>query len=77
MEKSVKVYQIQRQHGRELASASVNGNNVSYTYDSDGMRVSKTVNGTTSNYLYDNGQLAYEKRGTKDIFYYYNANGQT
>lgn len=63
-------------NGRELASAAVKGNNISYSYDADGLRTKKIVNGVASTYLYDGGQLAYEKRGDKDIFYFYNADGQ-
>jgi len=65
------------QNGRELASATIGGKKSTYTYDSDGLRVSKTAaNGVTTKYLYDGGQLVYEQRGDDDIFYFYNADGQ-
>ncbi len=63
-------------NGRELASSTIGGKTVNYTYGSNGLRVSKTANGVTTNYLYDGDQLVYEQRGDKDIFYYYNADGQ-
>lgn len=47
---------------------SKNGTNISYTYDSDGLRTSKTVNGVKHNYYYVDGQLRYERNG--DSFAY-------
>lgn len=63
------------QNGRQLASYSKDGTSVSYTYDSDSLRTSKTVNGVKHEYLYVGGQLAYEKRGDAHLYYYYDSNG--
>lgn len=35
------------QHGRQLASMSKTGSSITYGYNADGKRISKTVNGTT------------------------------
>ncbi len=64
------------QNGRELASATIGGKKSTYTYDSNGLRVSKTTGGVTTKYLYNGDQLVYERRGSNDIFYFYNADGQ-
>lgn len=61
--------------GRSLKSYSKSGTSISYTYDADGLRGSKTVNGTKSTYHYVSGQLLYERRGTTDIYYYYDSYG--
>lgn len=61
--------------GRELKSLSNSNNNISYTYDADGLRATKTVNGVKSTYEYVGGQLVYEKRGNMDIYYLYDTLG--
>ena len=61
--------------GRELKSLSNANNNISYTYDADGVRATKTVNGVKSTYEYVGGQLVYEKRGNMDIYYWYDSYG--
>ena len=45
------------QHGRQLYEMSKSGTSVTYGYDSDGKRITKTVNGTTYNYHYLDNQL--------------------
>ena len=45
------------QHGRQLAGMSKAGTDISYRYDSDGKRITKTVNGTAYNYHYLGDQL--------------------
>ena len=45
------------QHGRQLAGMSKARTDISYGYDSDGKRITKTVNGTTYNYHYLGDQL--------------------
>ena len=45
--------------GRRLASITKGTNSYSYSYDSSGVRISKTVNGTTYSCIYDNGLLIY------------------
>ncbi|MGN0448037.1 MAG: RHS repeat-associated core domain-containing protein, partial [Acutalibacteraceae bacterium] len=63
--------------GRQMMTYSKNGTNISYTYDSDGLRTSKTVNGVKHNYYYVDGQLRYEKNGDSyEIYYTYDADGR-
>ena len=63
------------QNGRELTSASKSGTSISYTYDGDGIRTSKTVGGVTYNYIYASGKLmrqTWTESGTAhvmDFFY--------
>ena len=63
--------------GRQMMSYSKNGTNISYTYDADGLRTSKTVNGVKHNYYYVDGQLRYERNGDNyEIYYTYDADGR-
>ncbi|MBE6747808.1 MAG: DNRLRE domain-containing protein [Ruminococcaceae bacterium] len=66
-------------NGRELTSYSgtVDGKatNVTYTYDSDGLRTTKDNNGEKSTYYYVGGQLRYETRGNLKFYYFYDASG--
>ena len=45
------------QHGRQLSGMSRSGTDITYSYDADGLRISKTVNGTTYHYYYLDSQL--------------------
>ena len=45
------------QHGRQLSGMSRSGTGITYSYDADGLRISKTVNGTTYHYYYLDSQL--------------------
>ena len=63
--------------GRYLTSYVKGNTAVSYTYDSDGLRTSKTVNGVKHNYYYVDGQLRYERNGDNyEIYYTYDADGR-
>ena len=62
-------------NGRQLATLQSGENSVSYNYNSDGVRISKTVNGEKCTYEYINGMLLYETRGEKYFHYYYDSNG--
>ena len=62
-------------NGRELKSIAGNGLTASYTYDENGLRVTKTVNGTKTCYEYVGGKLLYEKKGTTELHYFYDING--
>ena len=44
-------------NGRSLATASDGTNSLSFAYDANGLRTSKTVNGTTYRYYYASGKL--------------------
>lgn len=63
------------QNGRQLATLKKDGSTISYSYDADGYRVSKTVNGTKYTYQYVNGKLVHETRGQQSFNYYYDASG--
>ena len=49
--------------GRELSSASVDGKNITFTYDVDGIRDSKTINGVKHEYITLDGLIYQEKWG--------------
>ena len=57
--------------GRRLASITKGTNSYSYSYDSSGVRISKTVNGTTYSYIYDNGQLIYADTPLGGMTFFY------
>ena len=63
------------EQGRQLATASDGTNSISYTYDADGLRTSKTVNGTKHTYYYAGGKLLRETYGDTVLDFFYDANG--
>ena len=62
--------------GRQLASATVDGKQVSYTYDMSGVRTSKTVNGTTYNYTTLSGKVMRQTWGNKSLEFVYDDGNQ-
>ena len=60
------------QRARLLTSVN---DNISYSYDSDGNRKTKTVNGTETEYYYLNGTLRAQKTGNTYILFMYDENG--
>ena len=62
-------------NGRQLSTLQTDENSISYSYDSDSVRISKTVNGVKYTYAYLNGMLMYETRGEAKFYYSYDANG--
>ena len=64
-------YAFTWQYGRRLSSISHNGDSISYTYDPDGIRTSKTVNGTTTKYHVMNGTLLGQTKGSDTIVFLY------
>ena len=62
--------------GRQLASATVDGKQVSYTYDMSGVRTSKTVNGTTYNYMTLSGKVMRQQWGNKSLEFIYDDGNQ-
>lgn len=57
--------------GRQLVTAEKDGTTLSYTYDSEGIRTSKTVGSTTTKYLLNGTQiLAQATNGTTLSFFY-------
>ena len=63
------------EQGRQLATASNGTDTVSYTYDADGLRTSKTVNGTVHTYYYAGSKLLRETYGTNTLDFFYDASG--
>ena len=66
---------IRAPHYRQLASMSKPGSTLTFTYDADGNRITKTVNGTTTTYTYVDGRVTHETNGTDTIHYRYDTNG--
>ena len=63
-------------NGRRLESINLNDTEVlSYSYNIDGQRVSKTYEGVTTEYFYNGSILAGEKTGNNVIIYMYDNNG--
>ena len=63
------------QHGRQLASMSKSGSSITYGYNADGKRISKTVNGTTYNYAYLGDQLTEMTWGSNKLHFTYDSIG--
>jgi len=63
------------EEGRRLISASGGGNNITYAYDSEGLRLSKTVNGTVHTYYYAGGKLMRETYGSNTLDFFYDSTG--
>lgn len=57
--------------GRQLSTMSKDGTSISYTYDLNGNRKSKTVNGTVYHYMIQSGQVVRQTWGSNvlDIIY--------
>ena len=64
-------------NGRSLNTYSDSSKslNVSYKYNNDGIRYEKTVNGSTTKYYLEGTSIVYEKKGTRTIYYLYDATG--
>ena len=63
------------EHGRQLAEMSKAGVTISYDYDADGHRVSKTVNGQETEYYYQGDRLIEVKQGNTWLHYNYDSIG--
>ena len=61
--------------GRELVGWDDGTDELTFSYDPDGYRVSKTVNNVTTDYLVSGGKILAESNGTDSIYYYYDSNG--
>lgn len=59
-------------NGRELSNYSDLSNNISYKYDSTGIRVSKKINNDEIQYYLEESKIILEKRGNNVIYYMYN-----
>ena len=62
-------------NGRQLATATNGTNNVSYSYDENGIRTQKTVNGTVTNYNYHGSALISQVTDNDTLLFSYDASG--
>ena len=61
--------------GRQLTQITDGEEEISYAYNGDGQRVSKTVNGTTTEFIYNGDILAGQKTGNDILVFMYDSNG--
>ena len=61
--------------GRQLTQITDGEEEISYAYNGDGQRVSKTVNGTTTEFIYNGDILAGQKTGNDVLVFMYDNNG--
>lgn len=61
--------------GRQLTTATVNGETTSYTYNQEGIRTSKTVDGVTSDYLVDGSTIVAQRTGYDTLWFMYDSDG--
>ena len=61
--------------GRRLVGATKGSKTMSFAYNDDGIRTSKTVNGVETVYYVNGGQIVAEKTSTRTIVYIYDATG--
>ena len=62
-------------HGRQLSGMSKTGTTISYAYNADGLRTSKTVEGITTQYHYVGDTLAGMTCGTDELYFTYDVLG--
>ena len=62
-------YHFTWENGRRLKTASVGSYNLSFTYNHDGIRTSKTVNGVVHNYTVSGSLILTEEWGDKLVVY--------
>ena len=58
-----------------MATATVNGESISYTYNSDGIRTSKTVDGITTDYLVDGSTIVAQNTVYDTLWFMYDSDG--
>jgi RHS repeat-associated protein len=61
--------------GRQLKSMSKSGTNVTFKYNSNGIRTEKKVGSVTTTYKLVGDKVTFETNGTDNIYYTYNAAG--
>ena len=61
--------------GRRLVGATLNSKAISFNYNDEGLRTSKTVNGVTTNYYFVSSQLMAEETNGNITVYLYNSTG--
>lgn len=59
--------------GRQLKSYSKDNLNITYKYNTDGLRTEKNVNGTVYNYIWSGSKLVHQSSRQGDIYFYYDA----
>ncbi len=68
-------YTFTWKNGRQLATATANGKTLSFTYDDQGMRLTKTVDGVTHTYSLDGDRIVAEEWGNQLLVYFYDDAG--
>ena len=58
-----------------MATATKSGQNLSFTYNADGLRTTKTVNGVVHTYYYSGSKLVRETYGDYVLDFFYDQNG--
>ena len=61
--------------GRRLTAATKDENALSFTYDANGIRTSKTVNGVTTEYFLNGSQILAQKTGESTMWFFYDSEG--
>ena len=61
--------------GRQLATAEKGGTTLCYTYDSEGIRTSKSDGTNTTKYLLNGTQILAQKTGSKTLCFFYDQQG--
>lgn len=62
-------------NGRQLMEASSNKADVTYTYDRNGLRTTKTVDGVTYHYAYAGDKLVWQEWDDNEFFFFYDNEG--
>ncbi|WP_322184098.1 RHS repeat-associated core domain-containing protein [Neglectibacter caecimuris] len=62
-------------NGKQLASATSSGRTVSYEYDKNGLRTSKTYNGTRYDYAYAGDKLVWQGWEGNEMYFFYDNTG--
>jgi len=55
---------------------NTDGTTITYKYDVDGIRTSKTVNGVTTKYTTINGKITSQSDGINSLYFYYDSNDE-
>lgn len=61
--------------GRRLTGATKDSQTLSFTYNSNGIRTSKTVNGVTTEYFLNGSQILAQKTGESTMWFFYDSEG--
>ena len=68
-------YSFTWQKGRQLASATKNGNTYTFDYNADGLRTWKSKGNQSTQYIYASGLLVYQTDGTNTLTFTYDPDG--